>query len=59
MSELNYTVHPSAIIDAGAQIGAGSRVWHFVHICGGAVIGTGCSFGQNVFVGNKVIIGDN
>ena len=59
MSELNYTVHPSAIIDAGAQIGAGSRVWHFVHICGGAVIGTGCSFGQNVFVGNKVTIGDN
>ena len=59
MSELNYTVHSSAIIDEGAQIGAGSRVWHFVHICGGAVIGTGCSFGQNVFVGNKVIIGDN
>lgn len=59
MSELNYTVHPSAIVDEGAQIGAGSRVWHFVHICGGAVIGTGCSFGQNVFVGNKVVIGDN
>ena len=59
MSELNYTVHPSAIIDEGAQIGAGSRVWHFVHICSGAVIGKGCSFGQNVFVGNQVIIGDN
>ena len=59
MSELNYTVHPSAIIDAGAQIGAGSRIWHFVHICSGAVIGQGCSFGQNVFVGNQVIIGDN
>ena len=59
MSELNYTVHPSAIIDAGAQIGAGSRIWHFVHICSGAVIGKGCSFGQNVFVGNQVIIGDN
>ena len=59
MSELNYTVHPSAIIDEGAQIGAGSRIWHFVHICGGAVIGKGCSFGQNVFVGNKVHIGDN
>ena len=59
MSELNYTVHPSAIIDVGAQIGAGSRIWHFVHICSGAVIGKGCSFGQNVFVGNQVIIGDN
>ena len=59
MSELNYTVHSSAIIDEGAQIGAGSRVWHFVHICSGAVIGKGCSFGQNVFVGNQVIIGDN
>ena len=59
MSELNYTVHPSAIIDEGAQLGAGSRVWHFVHICSGAVIGKGCSFGQNVFVGNQVIIGDN
>lgn len=47
MSELNYTVHPSAIIDEGAQIGAGSRIWHFVHICGGAVIGKkGCSFSQ-------------
>ena len=59
MSELNYTGHPSAIIDEGAQLGAGSRVWHFVHICSGAVIGKGCSFGQNVFVGNQVIIGDN
>lgn len=54
-----YTVHPSAIVDDGAQIGEGSRIWHFVHICGKAVIGKGCSFGQNVFVGNDVRIGDN
>ena len=54
-----YTVHPTAIIDDGAQIGADTRVWHWVHICGGARIGAGCSFGQNVFVGNDVIIGDN
>jgi UDP-2-acetamido-3-amino-2,3-dideoxy-glucuronate N-acetyltransferase len=53
------TIHPSAIVDAGAQIGDGSRVWHFAHICGGARIGTGCSFGQNVFVGNDVTIGNN
>ncbi len=55
---MNYTVHPSAIVDEGAQIGEGSRVWHFVHVCGGAKIGKGVSLGQNVFVGNKVTIGD-
>ena len=56
---MTYTVHPSAIVDAGAQIGEGSRVWHFAHICGGAKIGKNVSLGQNVFVGNKVVIGDN
>lgn len=55
---MTYTVHPSAIVDEGAQIGEGSRVWHFVHVCGGAKIGQGVSLGQNVFVGNKVTIGD-
>ncbi|TXH29236.1 MAG: N-acetyltransferase [Elusimicrobia bacterium] len=53
------TVHPSAIVDQGAVIGDGSRVWHFAHICAGARIGTDCSFGQNVFVGNDVTIGNN
>ncbi|MCB1988798.1 MAG: N-acetyltransferase, partial [Burkholderiaceae bacterium] len=52
-------VHPSAIVDEGAQIGEGSRVWHWVHVCGGARIGKGVSLGQNVFVGNKVVIGDH
>jgi UDP-2-acetamido-3-amino-2,3-dideoxy-glucuronate N-acetyltransferase len=52
-------IHPSAIVDDGATIGNGSRVWHFVHICGGAKIGENCSFGQNVFVGNDVVIGSN
>lgn len=56
---MNYQAHETAIIDDGAQIGEGSRVWHWAHICGGAVIGKDCSFGQNVFVGNKVVIGDN
>lgn len=56
---MGHTVHPSAIVDEGAQIGEGSRVWHFVHVCGGAVIGKGCSLGQNVFVGNRVRIGNN
>jgi len=49
--------HESAIIDAGAQIGDGSKVWHFSHVCGGARIGEHCSLGQNVFVGNDVSIG--
>lgn len=55
----DYTVHKTAIIDPGAQIGAGSRIWHWVHVCGGAQIGRNVSLGQNVFVGNKVRIGDN
>lgn len=56
---MSYYVHPTAIVDDGAQIGEGSRVWHFVHVCGGAIIGQGVSLGQNVFVGNKVTIGDH
>ena len=52
------SIHPSAIVDDGAQIGEGSRVWHFAHVCAGARIGKGVSLGQNVFVGNKVVIGD-
>ena len=55
---MSFYQHESAIVDAGAQIGDGSRVWHFVHVCGGAKIGRGVSLGQNVFVGNKVTIGD-
>ncbi|MFJ4457257.1 UDP-2-acetamido-3-amino-2,3-dideoxy-D-glucuronate N-acetyltransferase [Pseudomonas sp. NPDC089392] len=55
---MNHYQHPSAIVDEGAQIGKDSRVWHFVHVCGGARIGAGVSLGQNVFVGNKVVIGD-
>lgn len=58
-SEQDYYKHESAIVDDGAQIGQGSRVWHFAHICQGAQIGQGVSLGQNTFVGNKVSIGDN
>lgn len=53
------SIHPTAIVDDGAQIGEGTRVWHWVHVCGGARIGRDCSFGQNVFVGNKAVIGNN
>ena len=56
---MSVTVHSSAIVDEGAQIGEGSRVWHFVHVCSGAKIGKNVSMGQGVFVGNKVTIADN
>jgi UDP-2-acetamido-3-amino-2,3-dideoxy-glucuronate N-acetyltransferase len=55
----SVSIHPTALVDEGATIGAESRIWHWVHISGGAVIGAGCSFGQNVFVGNRVRIGNN
>lgn len=52
-------IHPTAIVDEGAQIGQGTRIWHWVHVCAGAKIGEGCSLGQNVYVGNRVRIGNN
>jgi UDP-2-acetamido-3-amino-2,3-dideoxy-glucuronate N-acetyltransferase len=52
-------IHASAIVDSGAQLGAGTRVWHFSHVCAGARIGADCSLGQGVFVGNDVSIGRN
>jgi len=55
---MGTVIHPSAIVDDGAVLGADCRVWHFAHISAGARIGTGCSFGQNVFVANDVRIGD-
>ncbi|WP_436899125.1 UDP-2-acetamido-3-amino-2,3-dideoxy-D-glucuronate N-acetyltransferase [Acinetobacter gyllenbergii] len=55
---MSFYQHETAIVDDGAQIGEGSRVWHFVHVCSGAKIGKGVSLGQNVFVGNRVVIGD-
>ncbi|MBI5138143.1 MAG: N-acetyltransferase [Nitrospirae bacterium] len=54
-----YTAHETAIVDAGARIGANTRIWHWAHVCAGARIGENCSFGQNVFVGNDVVIGNN
>ena len=56
---MSFYQHETAIVDEGARIGDDSRVWHWVHICGGAKIGRGVSLGQNVFVGNKVTIGDH
>jgi UDP-2-acetamido-3-amino-2,3-dideoxy-glucuronate N-acetyltransferase len=57
---MDYFKHETAIVDEGAKIGAGTRVWHWVHICGkGVSIGKKCNFGQNVFIGNNVSIGNN
>ena len=51
-------IHSSAIVDHGAALGDGSKVWHFAHVCAGARIGADCSLGQNVYVGNDVRIGN-
>lgn len=55
---MDYYQHETAVVDEGAEIGPGSSIWHFVHVCGGAKIGRAVSLGQNVFVGNRVVIGD-
>ena len=57
LSEMGYFAHPTAVVDEGAQIGEGTRIWHFCHVSSGARVGAGCVFGQNVYVGN-VRIGD-
>ena len=56
---MNFFAHSSAIIDAGATVGSGTKIWHWTHISAGSVIGENCSFGQNVFIANDVIIGNN
>lgn len=56
---MENSIHSTAIVDEGAELGEGTRIWHWVHVCSGARIGAGCSLGQNVFVGNDVVIGNN
>lgn len=55
----NYFAHETAIVDKGAQIGEGTRIWHWVHVSPRAKIGSKCSLGQNVYIGNNVVIGNN
>jgi UDP-2-acetamido-3-amino-2,3-dideoxy-glucuronate N-acetyltransferase len=55
---VSYFLHESSVVDGGARIGDGTKIWHFSHICSQAVIGKNCSLGQNVFVANSVRIGD-
>ena len=56
---MSWSCHESAIVDEGAEIGDGSRIWHFVHVCGGARIGRNAILGQNVYVGGGAVIGDD
>tara|TARA_Y100000994_G_scaffold165300_1_gene135882 strand:+ start:102 stop:683 length:582 start_codon:yes stop_codon:yes gene_type:complete len=52
-------IHSTAIVDKGASIGSDTKIWHWTHVCSGAIIGDNCSLGQNVYIGNKVKIGNN
>jgi UDP-2-acetamido-3-amino-2,3-dideoxy-glucuronate N-acetyltransferase len=52
------SIHPTAVVDEGAVLGEGTKVWHFVHVSSGARIGERCVLGQNVFVGRGVRIGN-
>lgn len=56
---MSYTAHPTAVIDQPCEIGEGTRIWHFAHICAHARIGRHCNFGQNTMVADGVRIGDN
>jgi UDP-2-acetamido-3-amino-2,3-dideoxy-glucuronate N-acetyltransferase len=53
-----FWAHPTAVIDRGARIGAGTKIWHFCHVMAGARVGAGCVLGQNVFVAATAVIGD-
>lgn len=56
---MSYFSHPTAIVDDGATIGDGTKIWHFAHVFAGARIGRKCIFGQNTMVSDGVVIGDN
>ena len=53
----DFYAHPTAVLDAGCRVGAGSRIWHFCHLAASAVLGENCSLGQNVFVADGVTLG--
>jgi UDP-2-acetamido-3-amino-2,3-dideoxy-glucuronate N-acetyltransferase len=57
MTDAGYFAHPTSAVDAGAQVGEGTRIWHFTHVCAGAVIGRDCVIGQGCYVAS-VRLGD-
>jgi UDP-2-acetamido-3-amino-2,3-dideoxy-glucuronate N-acetyltransferase len=59
MNSTDYFAHATAVVDSGAQIGRGSKIWHYSHISANARIGENCIFGQNTFVASGVTVGDN
>ncbi|MES3016291.1 MAG: acyltransferase [Bacteroidota bacterium] len=59
MTNTDFYSHPSAIVDEGCDIGAGTKIWHFSHIMTGCKLGEKCNIGQNVVVSPGVILGDN
>ncbi len=58
MNNHDIFIHESAIIDQGASIGAGTKIWHFTHLMPASRVGKNCNIGQNVFIDNQVIIGN-
>jgi acetyltransferase-like isoleucine patch superfamily enzyme len=58
MANTGASIHPSAIVEPGARIGAGTRIWAFVHVLPGAIIGESCNVCDHVFIENDVVIGD-
>lgn len=59
MDDKQYFVHPTAIVDEGAQIGKNTRIWHWCHIMKEAVVGENCNIGENAFIENGVVLGNN
>ena len=58
-AQTGYFIHESAIVEQGAEIAQGVKIWHFTHVMGDTTIGEGCNIGQNVFIDNKVRLGRN
>jgi len=58
MKDNSFFVHPSSVIDKGAKIGTGTRIWHFCHLMPTCIIGENCNLGQNVFIDNNVVVGN-
>lgn len=58
MTSNHLSIHPTAVVDEGAQIGAGTRIWHFSHLMPKCKLGENCNIGQNVYVDNNVVIGN-
>lgn len=59
MADENYYAHPTAVIDEGCKIGAGTKIWHFSHVMPNCTLGEGCNIGQNVVISPEVVLGRN